>query len=124
MFAVGCIQAQTCHTGKCPTGVATQDLSRQRAIVVEDKAQRVANFHRETVHSLAEMLAAAGMSSPTQLRPHHILRRVGDGRILTLAEQFPQTETGGLLKGDAPAAVLAAWNRADPRRFWSPHPAA
>jgi glutamate synthase domain-containing protein 2 len=124
MFAVGCIQAQTCHTGKCPTGVATQDLSRQRAIVVEDKAQRVANFHRETIHSLSEMLAAAGMSSPSQLRPHHILRRVGDGRILTLADQFPQTETGGLLKGDAPAAVLAAWNRADPRRFWSPVPLA
>ncbi len=120
MFAVGCIQAQTCHTGKCPTGVATQDVSRQRAIVVEDKAERVANFHRETIHSLAEMLAAAGMSSPAQLRPHHILRRVGDGRILTLADQFPLTDVRGLLTGNAPAPVLAAWGRADPRHFWSP----
>jgi glutamate synthase domain-containing protein 2 len=120
MFAVGCIQAQTCHTGKCPTGVATQDVARQRAIVVADKAERVANFHRETIHSLAEMLAAAGMSSPTQLRPHHILRRVGDGRILTLADQFPVVAPGGLLNGNGPEAIVAAWNRADPRRFWSP----
>ena len=124
MFAVGCIQAQTCHTGKCPTGVATQDTNRQRAIVVTDKAERVASFHRETVKSLAELLSAAGMTSPTQLQPHHILRRVGDGRILTLAEQFPAIEPGGLLSGTAPDAIMAAWNRADPRNFWMPREAA
>ena len=124
MFAVGCIQAQTCHTGKCPTGVATQDINRQRAIVVTDKAERVASFHRETVKSLAELLSAAGMTSPTQLQPHHILRRVGDGRILTLAEQFPAIEPGGLLSGTAPDAIMAAWNRADPRNFWMPREAA
>jgi glutamate synthase domain-containing protein 2 len=120
MFAVGCIQAQTCHTGKCPTGVTTQDPLRQRAIVVSDKAQRVANFHRETVRSLAEMLAAAGMTSPYHLKPHHILRRVGDGRIFTLADQYPVMEPGGLLSNNAPAAILAAWNRATPKAFWSP----
>jgi glutamate synthase domain-containing protein 2 len=120
MFAVGCIQAQTCHTGKCPTGVTTQDPFRQRAIVVSDKAERVANFHRETVKSLAEMLAAAGMTSPYHLKPHHILRRVGDGRIYTLADQFPVMEPGGLLANKAPAAILAAWNRATSKAFWTP----
>ncbi len=120
MFAVGCIQAQTCHTGKCPTGVTTQDPFRQRAIVVTDKAERVANFHRETVKSLAEMLAAAGMTSPYHLKPQHILRRVGDGRIFTLADQYPIMEPGGLLANNAPAAILAAWNRATPKAFWSP----
>jgi glutamate synthase domain-containing protein 2 len=120
MFAVGCIQAQTCHTGKCPTGVTTQDPFRQRAIVVADKAERVANFHRETVKSLAEMLAAAGMTSPYHLKPHHILRRVGDGRIFTLADQYPIMEPGGLLANNAPAAILAAWSRATPKAFWSP----
>ena len=49
MFAVGCIQSQSCHTDRCPTGVATQDQSRQRALVVPDKAQRVYNFHRNTL---------------------------------------------------------------------------
>jgi glutamate synthase domain-containing protein 2 len=120
MFAVGCIQAQTCHTGKCPTGVTTQDPFRQRAIVVADKAERVANFHRETVKSLAEMLAAAGMTSPYHLKPQHILRRVGDGKIYTLADQYPIMEPGGLLANNAPAPILAAWNRATPKAFWSP----
>jgi glutamate synthase domain-containing protein 2 len=89
MFAVGCIQAQTCHTGKCPTGVTAQDPMRQRAIVVEDKATRVANFHRETLHSLAELLAAAGLAAPSELKRHHILRRQGDGRVASLEELYP-----------------------------------
>ena len=62
MFAIGCIQSQSCHTNKCPTGVATQDALRQRALVVPDKAQRVYNFHRNTLKALAEMLAAAGLA--------------------------------------------------------------
>jgi glutamate synthase domain-containing protein 2 len=46
MFAVGCLQSQQCHTDRCPTGVATQDKLRQRAIVLADKSVRVAHFHR------------------------------------------------------------------------------
>jgi glutamate synthase domain-containing protein 2 len=99
MFAVGCIQAQSCHTGHCPTGVTTQDPMRQRAIVVPSKAQRVKSFHHETIKSLAEMLAAAGMHSPEDLKPQHILRRVGDGRILSLADLHPFIEPGALLRG-------------------------
>jgi glutamate synthase domain-containing protein 2 len=106
MFAVGCIQAQTCHTGHCPTGVTSQDPLRQRAIDVPDKALRVASFHRETVKSLGELLAAAGMHSPDQLQPHHIQRRVGDGRILTLADQF-EFMTAGALLGKKPNSNLA-----------------
>ena len=117
MFAVGCIQAQTCHTGHCPTGVTTQDPSRQRAIVVPSKAERVANFHRETIKSLAEMLAAAGMTSPLDLKPHHISRRVGDGRILTLADLHPVLLNGALLSGLAPQAAQEMWTQASSGRF-------
>ena len=46
MFAIGCIQAQACHTNHCPVGVATQDPLRQRALDVNSKSQRVARFHR------------------------------------------------------------------------------
>ena len=112
MFAVGCIQAQTCHTGNCPTGVTTQDASRQRALFVPSKAERVTNFHRETIKSLAEMLAAAGMTSPKDLMPHHIVRRIGDGRILTLSEQFTFLENGAFIVGSAPAAMANIWDRA------------
>ena len=62
MFAVGCIQAQTCHTGRCPTGVATQDPVRQRALVVPDKADRVFNFHHNTLHALKEIIQATGLN--------------------------------------------------------------
>ena len=61
MFALGCLQAQTCHTGHCPTGVATQDPQRMRALVVPDKAARVFSFHQSTLIALKELLAAAGL---------------------------------------------------------------
>ena len=117
MFAVGCIQAQSCHTGHCPTGVTTQDPFRQRAIVVTDKAQRVKNFHRETVKSMGELLAAAGMDDPRDLRPHHILRRVGDGRVVSLAQQFPEMLPGVLLGKDVPTAIEPFWRAARADRF-------
>ncbi len=117
MFAVGCIQAQSCHTGHCPTGVATQDPERQKAIVVANKSDRVASFHRETVKSLAEMLAAAGMMQPSDLRPHHIQRRVGDGRVLSLADLYPALSRGALLSGSASVDYVAAWDEARSDRF-------
>jgi glutamate synthase domain-containing protein 2 len=61
MFALGCIQSQSCHTSQCPTGVATQDPLRQRALVVPDKAERVHLFHKNTLKALKELLAAAGL---------------------------------------------------------------
>jgi glutamate synthase domain-containing protein 2 len=112
IFAVGCIQAQTCHTGHCPTGVTTQDPLRQRAIVVPDKADRVASFQRETVKSLGELLAAAGLHDPSELRPHHIMRRIGDGRILTLADQFDFLAPGVLLQKAVPPSIADAWTKA------------
>ncbi len=117
MFAVGCIQAQSCHTGHCPTGVATQDPLRQRAIVVPSKAERVKNFHHETVKSLAEMLAAAGMTSPADLKPWHITKRVSDGKIQTLADLHPMLTTGALLQGNVNAAFASQWENARSETF-------
>jgi glutamate synthase domain-containing protein 2 len=112
MFAVGCIQAQTCHTGRCPTGVATQDRSRQRAVVVGDKAQRVASFHRETVKALAELVAAAGLGHPGELRPHHFMRRAAPDRVVTFAEQFRFLEPGELLAETDDHRFREAWRMA------------
>lgn len=115
MFAVGCIQAQTCHTGHCPTGVATQDRSRQRAIVVSDKSLRVASFHRETVKALAELIAAAGLNHPSELRPHHFMRRAAPDRVVTFAEQYRFMQPGELIAGtDEPR--LASRTRRQLRR--------
>lgn len=99
MFAIGCIQAQQCHTGKCPTGVATQDEGRQRALVVTDKAPRVANYHRNTLKSLAELVGAAGLSHPNQLRTHHIACRSATNHVSLMSVLFPDFEDGEILRG-------------------------
>jgi glutamate synthase domain-containing protein 2 len=118
MFALGCIQSMSCHTGRCPTGVATQDALRQRALVVPDKAQRVANFHRNTLEALAELVAAAGLAHPSQLRPHHIVRRVTAHEIRLLSTLYPGLQPGELLDGDAePAVFRMYWSRARPDTF-------
>lgn len=118
MFAIGCIQSQSCHTNKCPTGVATQDPLRQRALVVPDKAQRVANFHRGTLHALAELLAAAGLEHPSQLRPHHLAQRIGATEIKLLSQSLPWLEPGELLSGATDHAFYAnTWSIARPDRF-------
>lgn len=116
MFAVGCIQAQSCHTGACPTGVATQDPLRQRAIVVPDKAERVASFQRNTLHALAELVAAAGVAHPAELKPHHFLRRSSADRVISLAEQYEQLAPGQLTADPASSPRFAqawAWSSAD-----------
>ncbi len=98
MFAIGCIQSQSCHTNKCPTGVATQDPLRQRGLVVEDKAARVANFHRNTLKALAEMLAAAGLRRPSEIKPHHVVRRVSSHEVRLFSQLLPFLEPGELLR--------------------------
>jgi len=122
MFAIGCIQAQACHTGKCPTGVTTQDPLRQRALVVPDKAQRVANFHKNTLHALAELLAAAGLTHPNQLRPHHIARRISSSEIRLLSALFPELAPGELLRGEFRHQVFrAGWSMARADSFQPTH---
>jgi glutamate synthase domain-containing protein 2 len=97
MMALGCIQAQTCHTGKCPTGVTTQDKRRQQALVVPDKAERVENFHRTTLHALQELVQAAGLSHPQEVNAHHIVRRLTDTEVRLLSHLIMQVEPGALL---------------------------
>jgi len=112
MFAVGCIQAQACHTDHCPTGVATQDPARARAVVVPDKAERVASFHKETVKALGELVAAAGLDQPSELRPYHFMHRAAPDRTITFAELYTYLEPGELLAGTKHASFKAAWDAA------------
>ncbi len=118
MFAVGCIQSQSCHTNRCPTGVATQDPLRQRALVPEDKATRVYNFHRSTLHALAQMLAAAGRSHPSELRPHHLARRDGQSAVRMVAESQVFLRPGELLNGQCAHRLYSeAWRLAVAESF-------
>jgi glutamate synthase domain-containing protein 2 len=109
MFALGCIQAQSCHTGACPTGVTTQDPLRQRAIVVPAKADRVFNFHQQTLEALKELVQAAGLAHPAQITALHIVRRNSEHGVKLLANLLPFVEPGALLKGTAPHQVFRTY---------------
>jgi len=118
MFAIGCIQAQTCHTGRCPTGVTTQDPTRQKALVVEDKSVRVANYHANTLKALGELLCAAGLQHPGDLRPHHIARRIANGEVRVLSALFPDLKKGELLEGKFRNTIFrTAWPMAQAESF-------
>lgn len=120
MFALGCIQAQTCHTGNCPTGVTTQDPQRQMALVVPTKAERVKNFHQHTLEAFKELLQAAGLSSPEELRAHHFSHRINGNETLTLAQIYPPLAAGALLKDSVaklPEPYKTYWPRANAESF-------
>jgi glutamate synthase domain-containing protein 2 len=106
MFALGCIQAQTCHTGSCPTGVTTQDPQRQKALVVPDKAERVRRFHENTLCALKELVQAAGLEHPGQISAAHIVRRLDSHEVRLLANVLPFVKPGELL---AAAQAQTAW---------------
>ncbi len=100
MFALGCIQAQNCHTGQCPTGVTTQDPLRQRALVVPDKAERVLRFHRNTLLALKELVQAAGLAHPRDINMAHIVRRLPGGEVKLLVNLLPFVAPGALLAAE------------------------
>jgi hypothetical protein len=103
MFALGCIQSQSCHTGNCPTGVTTQDPQRQRALVVPPKADRVYQYHESTLKALQELVQAAGLSHPGAITAAHIVRRCNDHQVKLLATLLPFVQPGELLGGEMPS---------------------
>jgi glutamate synthase domain-containing protein 2 len=117
MFALGCIQSQSCHTDKCPTGVTTQDRVRQRALVVPDKAERVYNFQRATLEALAELVAAAGLDHPTQFAPAHFSRRVSPHEVKSFTELYPSLSPGELIAGTSDKRFETAWAMASAHEF-------
>ena len=118
MFAIGCIQAQTCHTNHCPVGVATQDKRRQRALVVPDKAERVANFHRNTLKALGDMAGAASLDHPSSFLPRHLLMRENDRDMVTGDDVYPYMPEGFLLREDDERfGYLMRWRRSSSASF-------
>lgn len=118
MFSVGCIQAKTCHTGHCPTGVTSQSWLRQRALDPTDKGVRAYNFHRNTMNTLGELLGAAGLSAPDELGPHHISRMISSNEVALLSKFVDFVEPGELLnnRGDHPI-YNEFWHLAHPDSF-------
>ena len=120
MFAIGCIQSQSCHTDRCPVGVATQDPLRQRALVIPDKAERVKNFHAHTLEALAEVIGAAGLLHPSEIRAELLHRRVSPTETKNYAELYPAMKDNALLAGTAHDTSLELWKSARATHF-TPH---
>ena len=117
MLSIGCVQAQRCHTNKCPTGVTSMDPRRQRGIVVDEQAQRVSRFHKETVKSLVDLVAAAGLTHPNELCPHHLAK----SHTETGFSQFPTgemiLEQEILLRDPNSTAYAQHWQAASANSF-------
>jgi len=112
MFSLGCIQSLSCHTDRCPTGVATQDPTRARALYVPLKIDRVHNYHLATLHSLTELIAAAGLEHPQQLRAVHFSQRTSTTQVRSFAQLYPSLRPGELLEGTEDPRFGEAWRMA------------
>lgn len=117
MMAVGCVQSKQCDANTCPTGVATQNIRLQKGLDVESKTQRIASYHRNTIHSFLEMVGAMGLTNPSQLNPSHLIQRISKQESKLLSQILEYLEPGQLLRGNIPEKFRESWVAADPNSF-------
>jgi glutamate synthase domain-containing protein 2 len=117
MISMGCIQARLCNTNTCPVGVATQNPTLAGGLVVRDKSVRVARYHNETVEAAVELIAAAGLASPSDLEPWHIMRRVSPVETKHYGEIIHYLRQDELLGDELPREYARAWASASPASF-------
>ncbi|WP_405492521.1 FMN-binding glutamate synthase family protein [Nocardia sp. NBC_00511] len=116
MMAVGCIQAQRCHTNQCPVGVATQDPKRARALDVPDKTERVRRYHEATVAQAVQIMASMGVSDPAELSPHLLHKRISSTERRSYAELYEWLAPGALIV-EPPESWAFDWAAATPDSF-------
>ena len=117
MMAVGCIQAQKCHTNTCPVGVATQDPKRMRALDVPDKTERVFHYQQQCVTQALQVMGSMGAPRPEDLRPHMLRRRVDHDEVRSYEEMFHHLQPGQLLAEPPAGRWQRDWELADADRF-------
>jgi len=117
MLALGCIQALRCNANICPAGVATQDKNLMAGLVVGDKRKRVHTFHKQTLESVAHMMGAMGLCKTNELRPYHVVTRLGAVENKTYGELFEFVRKRAFLKGEIPKDLVGPFNKATPDSF-------
>jgi glutamate synthase domain-containing protein 2 len=117
MMAAGCLQTKQCNANTCPTGVATQSKRLQYGLVVDQKKFRIANFHTNTMKSFLEMVGSLGLDNPSDLKPHHIMRRVSVEEVKSFNEIYEYLTPGQLLSSEIPESYRHHWELADPEKF-------
>ena len=86
MMSVGCIQAQRCHSGRCPTGVATQNKWLTRGLDPTDKSVRVRNYVTGLRHELSILSEAMGAEHPSLVDPAAVEMRIRRGELLPILD--------------------------------------
>ncbi len=119
LFALGCLQTQRCHSNECPVGITTTNPKLQKALVVEDKAQRVYQYHKGTISVLKEIVAAAGLRHPSEFKPEHIMMRNGPTEVKSLAEVYDFLKPGELVAGSDHPIFTQYWEMAQAESFHS-----
>lgn len=117
MFAIGCIQALKCNSNECPAGVATQDPYLYDRLDVQDKAERVARYHKTTLKELNHLAAAAGVESLRDIKKRHIKRKIGPGQVMNYEELFPKVKPNSLIDGSYTGRWKAIWDESTSARF-------
>ncbi len=91
MLAIGCIQAQKCHTTHCPTGVATHSKRLTRGLDPADKSVRLANYVRSLRHELVRLANAMGAAHPSEVDPDAVGLRLTANDVRPVREVFGYT---------------------------------
>ncbi len=112
MFSLGCVQSMHCHTGNCPTGVATQKDWRQKGLIVEDKGPRVARFQHQTLHSLREIVIAMGLDNPWAIEPRDMRERLNGAKSNAIDAIYEFVEPGEFLSGTDNPLLRTHWELA------------
>jgi glutamate synthase domain-containing protein 2 len=81
MMSIGCIQAQICHTNRCPSGIATQSKWLQNGIDVPLKADRLAQYFKTFRKEFIEITHAAGYEHPCQFKMSDVEMNVDDHNL-------------------------------------------
>lgn len=118
MLALGCIQSRSCNTNACPTGIATQDRRRSKALDIEAKSQRVFQFQRNTLHSLYELVGSMGLDDPARLSPNMLKRRTAEGLLESAANIVPALEPRQLVEHHASGIWQQWWHMANEQQFY------
>jgi len=116
MLALGCVQAKACNTNKCPSGVATQNPYRARAIDIDEKSIRVRNYHDGTIKSFMELCGAMGFSNPANLTPSDLFSRCELG-LKNFDQIYQPLLEGQLLSHSIPEHYRDDWLKATSESF-------
>ncbi|HET7197466.1 MAG TPA: FMN-binding glutamate synthase family protein, partial [Burkholderiales bacterium] len=98
MFALGCIQALRCHTNTCPTGVTTHNKRLQRALVVEEKYLRVANYAANMNREIDMIAHSCGVRHARELKREHVRLVQASGQSVALNMLYPYPEPKAKIK--------------------------